>query len=289
MAMAVFHNYDQKALDGEFNNRAKVTNLGHKALQSDGSDRAKAQFSTRLDVPYGASSAELVDIYLPDSEGPHPIHIFFHGGYWVSNSKDDFGFVALPLVPRGVIVVVVEYTLIPTVTMAKLIHQCRAAVAWTWQNARDFGGDRNNITMSGHSAGGQIVAMMMATDWAALDAGLPADMIRGGCGISGIYDLEPVQLSYLNNDLGLTPEVARAFSPNLLEPRVHAPLLLPVGGDEGPEYIRQSEEMASAWVVKGFNARAWIMPGHNHFDTINQFLDTESDLSCAVLSQIGLE
>jgi len=289
MATAVFYDYDQEALDREFNNRAKVTNLGHKVLQSDGSDRAKAQFSTRIDVPYGAAPAELVDIYLPDSDGPRPIHMFFHGGYWVSNTKEDFGFVALPFVPKGAVVIVVEYSLIPTVTMAELIHQCRSAIAWTWQNADDFGGDRDNITMSGHSAGGQIVAMMMATDWSALDAALPADLIRGGCGISGVYDLEPVQLSYLNDDLGLTPETARAFSPTLLEPRGRAPLLLPVGGDEGPEYIRQSEEMASAWAAKGRDARAWIIPGHNHFATINQFLDPDSDLSCAVLSQMGIE
>jgi arylformamidase len=289
MAAAVFHDYDQEALDREFNNRAKVENLNHKTLQSDGSESAKAQFSLQVDVAYGPGPAEVVDIYLPDGDGPHPIHLFFHGGYWVSNTKDDFGFVALPFVPHGAIVVVVEYGLIPTVTMSELIDQCRASVAWTWRNAGTFGGDPNNITMSGHSAGGQIVAMMMATDWPAFDSDVPDDVIRGGCGISGVYDLEPVRLSYLNDDLGLSPEAARANSPPLLEPRVRAPLLLPVGGDEGPEYIRQSEEMASAWAASGLDAQAWIMPGHNHFATINQFLDPDSDLSRAVRLQMGID
>lgn len=152
MATAVFRDFDQKALDWEYNNRGRVTNTPElKAAQSAGSDQAKAQFNTRLDVPFGPGATELVDIYLPDGDGPHPIHVFFHGGYWKSNTKDDFGFVALPFVPHGAVVVVVEYGLVPVVSMEELIRQCRAALAWTWHNAQDFNGDRDNITISGKS------------------------------------------------------------------------------------------------------------------------------------------
>ena len=289
MAQAVFHDYDQQALDREYDNRAKVPNVAHKTHQTVGSELAKARFATRLDVAFSPDPAELVDIYLPEGDGPSPIHVFFHGGYWISNTKDDFGFVALPFVPHGAVVVVVEYALIPSVTMAELIRQCRAALAWTWRNAESFGGDRGNITVSGHSAGGHIAVMMMATDWPGFDPALPAEPIRAGCGISGVYDLEPVRLSYLNDDLRLTPESAREFSAVLLEPRVRAPLLLPVGGDEGPEFIRQSQDMATAWAAKGLDARSWIMPGHNHFLTINQYLDADSDLARAVRSQMGID
>jgi len=288
MATAVFRDFDKEALDREYDNRGKVANTAHKTLQTAGSDLAKSQFRTRLDVPYGAGPAELVDMYLPDGDGPHPIHLFFHGGYWISNTKDDFGFAALPFVPHGAVVIIVEYALIPTVTMAELIRQCRAAIAWTWHNAESFAGNRDNITISGHSAGGHIAAMMLATDWPEFDAALPADPIRAAFGISGIYDMEPVQLCFLNDDLCLTSEVAQAFSPMLLEPRVRASLVLPVGGDEGPEYIRQSEEMAAAWSAKGMDARAWIMPDHNHFATINQFLDPDSDLSRAVRAHMAI-
>lgn len=288
MAEAVFRDFDQEALDREYNNRGKITNTAHKTLQTEGSNRAKGQFQTRLDVPYGDGPEERVDLYLPEGDGPNPIHLFFHGGYWISNTKNDFGFAALPFVPHGAVVIVVEYALIPTVTMAELIRQCRAAVAWTWRNADSFGGDRDNITVSGHSAGGHIAAMMLATGWTDFDNALPAEPIRAACGISGVYDLEAVRLSYLNDDLGLTPEAARAFSPVVLEPRVRAALLLPVGGDEGPEYLRQSDDMATAWEAKGLDARAWVMPDHNHFATINQFLDPDSDLSRAVRAQMGI-
>lgn len=289
MASAVFRDYDQKKLDWEYNNRAKVPNTEElKAAQSAGSDQAKAQFTTRLDVPFGPSATERVDIYLPDGDGPHPIHVFFHGGYWKSNTKDDFGFVALPFVPHGAVVVVVEYGLIPDVSMAELIRQCRAALAWTWREAASFNGDRDNITVSGHSAGGHITVMMLATDWPEFDARLPAAPIRAGCGISGVYDLEPVRLSFQNDELGFTPDVVRDFSTILLEPRVRVPLLLPAGGDEGPEFIRQSEDMAAAWGSKGMDVRAWILPGHNHFTTINRFLDPDSELSRAVRAQMGI-
>ncbi len=289
MASAVFRDYDQKTLDWEYNNRGKVPNTEElKAAQSAGSDQAKAQFDTRIDVPFGPGATERLDIYLPDGDGPHPIHVFFHGGYWKSNTKDDFGFVALPFVPYGAVVVVVEYGLIPDVSMAELIRQCRAALAWTWREAASFNGDRDNITVSGHSAGGHITVMMLATDWPGFDDGLPAAPIKAGCGISGVYDLEPVRLSFQNDELGFTPDVVRDFSTILLEPRVRAPLLLPVGGDEGPEFVRQSEDMAAAWRPKGMDVRAWILPGHNHFTTINHYLDPDSDLSRAVRAQMGM-
>jgi len=288
MTETVFRNFDQEALDREYNNRGKVANTDHKIYQSDGSKRAKAAFKTKFNVSYGDGPDELLDLYLPTRAGPHPVHLFFHGGYWISNTKDDFGFAALPFVERGIAVVVVEYGLIPSVTMAGLLNHCRSALAWTWKNAERFGGDVNNITLSGHSAGGHIVAMLMATNWPEFDPEMPLEPIKAGCGISGVYDLEPVRLSFLNKDLGLTAATARMFSPVLLEPEVRAPLLLPVGGDEGPEYIRQSMDMAEAWVTKGVDAKVWVMPDCNHFDTINQFLDPASELSNAVRSQVGV-
>ena len=133
--------------------------------------------------------------------------------------------------------------------MDELVRQCRAGLGWVYRNAESFGGDPDRIFISGHSAGGHLVAIMMATKWPGLDAQSPAlrgDLIKGGCGISGLYDLEPIRLCFLNEDLNLNKKVADRNSPVQLWPAGPAPLVLAVGGEEGPEYLRQSEDLAAA-------------------------------------------
>ena len=60
------------------------------------------------------------------------------------------------------------------------------------------------------------------------------------------------------------------------------------GGLEGHGFVRQSEDLAAIWRGLGIDARAWVMPGHHHFSTINEYLKPESDLSRAVRTQMGL-
>ncbi len=289
MAEPVFRSYDQEALDWEYNNRGKVPDTAEcKAAQISGSDEAKAQYHTLLDHRFGSGSTDLLDIYHGESIGPRPVHVFFHGGYWKSNTKNDFGFVAKPFVPYGVTTVVVEYPLIPGVRMDTLIERCRTAMAWVWRNAAEMDCDPDNITVSGHSAGGHITAMLASTDWPSYAEDLPADLVKAGCGISGVYDLEPVRLSFQNDDLQFSPKEAEEFSPVLMTPSRVAPLLLPVGGDEGPEFVRQSEDLASTWSAQGHDVSAWVMQGKHHFTTINEYLDSESTLSKTVRAQIGV-
>ena len=97
-----------------------------------------------------------------------------------------------------------------------------AAVAWVHRHATEWGGDPDRISISGHSAGGHLVTMLLATDWPAL--GVPADVVKSGCAISGLYDLEPIRLCYLNQVLALTSEVAQRNSPVLLAPSRPTPL-----------------------------------------------------------------
>jgi arylformamidase len=287
MSKPVFLHYDGESLDREYDNRAKVADFAaHLAAFEADSACARRELECRLDVPFGPCEAEVLDVF---PAGPDaPVHLFIHGGYWRALDKRDFSYVANALVPAGAAAVVINYALMPAVTMDELVRQCRAALSWTWRNAASFGGDPERIHVSGHSAGGHLVAMLLATDWPAFEHGMPVDTVRSGVGISGLYDLEPIRLCFLNDDLGLDPDTCARNSPTLLERRCRGPLLLPVGGDEGPEYLRQTETLAGAWAGLGEPPRPMVMPGRNHFSIAAELARGDSDLSRALLAQMGL-
>jgi arylformamidase len=286
MGETVFFGYDRAALDREYDNRGKVANYAeYIACYPAESARTRDTLPARLDLRYGPTPGETLDVFLPEGSGPWPVHVFVHGGYWRSLDKEDFSFVARAFQPAGVLVAVINYALIPTVDMDELVRQVRASVAWLHRNAGALGGDPARLTVSGHSAGGHLVAMLMSTDWGRF-GGLPDDVVKAGCGISGLYDLEPIRLCYLNETLGLTVETARRNSPVHLVPAAAGRLLLPVGAKEGDEYHRQSESLAAAWRRRGLAVEVMDMAGHDHFSIITELGDAETPLSRAILHQI---
>ena len=289
MGETVFFGYDQAALDREYNNSGNVANAAEYLTRYPAdSARTRDELPARLDLRYGPAPGETLDLFLPDGGGPAPVHVFVHGGYWRALGKADFSFVARGLQPAGVLVAVIDYALIPTVDMDELVRQVRASVAWLHRNAAAFGGDPRRITVSGHSAGGHLAAMLMATDWARF-AGLPPDVVKAACGISGLYDLEPIRLSYLNETLALTPEMARRNSPvHGVPAQAGGPLLLAVGELEGDEYHRQTESLAAAWQRRGLVAGVMDMAGHDHFSIVTELGSPATPLSRAILRQMAL-
>ncbi len=287
MSKPIFLHYDRQALDREYDNRAKVADSAERlAGYARASADARDALECVLDVPYGPAAGETLDLF-PAGPGA-PVHVFVHGGYWRALDKADFSYVAGPLVAAGALTAVINYALMPAVTMDELVRQCRASIAWLWHNVERFGGDRERIHVSGHSAGGHLVAMMMATDWPAFDAALPRDLVRGGVGISGLYDLEPIRLCFLNDELSMDEATCARNSPVLLARRCVGPLVLPFGADEGPEYRRQSEALAAAWGAGAEPPRATALAGHDHFSVVEELADADSALTETLVDQMGL-
>ena len=157
------------------------------------------------------------------------------------------------------------------------------ALAWLYGNVADFRGDPGMITLSGHSAGGHLVAMALATDWPGA-YGLPADLIKGAVAISGLFDLAPFPYSYLQPQIQLTWDQVRRNSPIGLIPEQGPPLTVAVGGAESAEFLRQSKDYLAAWQAKGLTG-TWLAPeGANHFTVLEGFADPESALCRTILA-----
>ena len=260
----------QEELDREYNPSLSVPQAGTIAERwAAESDTAKRFAGAALDVRYGPTRAEYLDIF-PAGAGS-PVHVFIHGGYWRRFSARDFAFLGPLLVGAGFTAVIVNYDLCPRVTIDEIVREVRAALAWTYHHAAELGGDPERISVSGHSAGGHLTAMALATDWAgAYD--LPADLIEAALPISGLFDLGPFPYTYLQPALQLDWGQVRRNSPILLQPRHACPVTVAVGGAESEEFRRQSRAYTDHLGSQGRGARYLEIPARNHFDVLDGFL-----------------
>jgi arylformamidase len=278
----------QEELDAEYNLTAIFPEAAasYEAFCERESERVRSELDHRLNVPFGPTLAEHVDLY-PVGENA-PVLIYVHGGFWCLRTSREFGFVARGPVSKGVATVIVNYDLCPRVTIDEIVRQTRATVAWVYENAHSFGGDAGRIHVAGHSAGGHLVAMLLATDWEG-EYGLPDDVVKSAAAISGLYDLAPFPYTFLQPQIQLGWDQVLRNSPILHIPEAAPPLLVVYGEDETAEFKRQSEAYLGAWRANGLGGERLLLAGKNHYDAIDGFLDAGSPLCSAVLGQMGIQ
>lgn len=271
---SIYHGMDQAALDTGYNNSLAVANSN--ALLNDFDQRSaalRASYSQRLDVPYGPAPRNRIDYFAADKPGP--LLVFIHGGYWQMRAKETFSFLAAGPLAHGMHVALVGYTLAPDATLTQIVAEVRAGIAWLKQHGGEFGADTERMIVSGWSAGGHLTALCVDEPG-----------VIGGVAISGIYDLEPIRLSYLNNKLQLSDAEEKSLSPLLL-PLSPRPLTLVYGSDELPELQRQSEQ---------FGAARNALPGvllplaqRNHFTILNELASPDGAITRAVCAIAGVD
>lgn len=258
---AIYRGMDRATLDAAYNNTAAVgipRRDQYVAGWSARSDAIRRSAKARLDIAYGATPRERLDFF-PCGRPGAPTVVYIHGGYWQFNDKEPYAFFGESLLPAGFNLVLVEYTLAPAARMDRIVAEIRRSLAWVIDHAGELGVDPARVFVAGHSAGGHLTAMAMNEP-----------RVAGGIAISGIFDLEPIRLNYLNEKLGLDVAEAQRNSPMLHLPSRAAPLVVTVGLDELPELVRQSKEYAEAWQKAGLKGRYLPVPGHEHFSILEE-------------------
>ena len=271
----------QEALDREYNAVAASADAQARlAGWQARSVRVLEQMEVRRGLRYGPTRAEHLDFF-PAGSGT-PLHIFLHGGYWRRFAAADFAFLAPAITEAGISLANVNYALCPEVPISEIVRQVRAAVAWCFDRAEALGIDRQRITISGHSAGGQLVAMALATDWpGAYD--LPAEILKGGIAISGLFDLAPLRFTWLQPALQLDGDEILRSSPIHHIPHRAPPLTVVVGGAETAEFRRQSRDFLAAWRAAGLDGHWLEPPGLDHFTVLEELERSDSELFGALL------
>jgi len=257
--MSLYRGMDRAALDAAYNNSAAVADsAGFIARWEEKSAALRHALPEHLDLRYGAAPRARLDFFTAGTKGA-PTLLFIHGGYWQRNAKEMFSFIASGPLALGINVALLGYTLAPEARLDSIVDECRNGLAWLHGHLAQLGADPRRLFLSGWSAGGHLTAMLM-----------DMPVVRGALAISGIYDLEPIRLNYLNEKLHLDEREDERNSPIRHLPDHAPPLIIAVGGDELPELYRQSESYFAAWQEEGLAGVFLPLPGCHHYTVLEE-------------------
>ena len=273
----LYRGMDHAQLDAADDNRAAVQDFGEIRAGWDArAARVRQEHARHLDLAYGDSPRERLDLFLAANPNA-PTVAFIHGGYWQlpNSDKENYAFLAEGILPNDVNLAMIEYTLAPAARMDRIVAEVRRAVGWLDEHLADYGADPSRLYVAGHSAGAHLTAMVM-----------PLRAVRGGIAISGLFDLEPIRLNYLNEKLGLDVAEAERNSPLLHLPPTAGELIVTYGALELAELQRQSVEYARTWAEQGLPGHLLPIDGANHFTVLEELASRDGALTRELLRMV---
>lgn len=283
MSDRVYLDYDQAQLDAQINLRARwPEHEAYFAKWAAESAAFRAERTGRLDLRYGPTAGQSLDLF-PVGGGPAPLIAFIHGGYWQALDKSDFSYLGAAFLDQGIAYASLNYDLAPETRIGEMVAQVRRAFAWLQAEAPSLGIDPRRILALGHSAGGHLAAMALATDWQA-DFGLAEPALAAAGSISGIYDLEPMRLCYQQPVLQIDAATVREMSPLRIAPPPGARVVCAVGGEETDEFLRQQKAFAAAWRREGAELEELVIEARTHFSILDLLLEPEHPLTARLIA-----
>lgn len=231
------------------------------------------------ELRYGDSDTQTIDLVTPSrSDGPSPLVVFIHGGYWQQLSKMDSFFAAADCIALGFAFAAVDYTLAPHASLDQIVDECRSALTLLASSASEYNIDPDRIVVTGSSAGAQLAAMT--------SLGEPTERPAALALISGIFELEPLLGTYVNDPLQLDVEAAHRNSPLRAELADMPETVIAYGDNETAQFKRQSAAMASALQTAGVAVTEIEIRGRNHFDVVFDLCDERTPLGRAVVDLV---
>jgi arylformamidase len=264
--ITMWKNLTQEQLDRAYNNSLAVENS---AEIIDGwiqaSAKVRGRISGDLDISYDSDPRQSYDYF---SAGVNaPIIVFIHGGYWQFRCKDDFTFIVPPLIELGISVCLLGYRLAPQVKLGEIILDIRNGLDALEGRIREERGSFPGFCLVGWSAGAHLVASV-----------LDKESVNTGIGISGVYDLEPIRYSYLNEKLQLDEESSNTYSPILWKSHFDKPINLFVGGSELPEIQAQTMNFYEYRKMNDQSGSFKVLNGLNHYTIFDSLMNPAGHL-----------
>jgi dienelactone hydrolase len=253
-------------LDAAYNNSAAVANSADKlAAWTARSAVTRARPGALLDLAYGPRPRNRIDLFRC-GRAHAPLLVFIHGGYWQRNAKEMFACMMEGPLARGFDAALIGYTLAPEATLTQIVAEARAAIRWLRVEATRHGAAAGKLLVSGWSAGGHLTAMVL-------------DHCDAGLAISGVFDIEPCRLNYLNDKLRLSAEEQIALSPIRQLPASSPPLVIAFGTAELPELQRQSSAYDAARKAARLPSEPLPLAGHDHFSILEELANPSGKLT----------
>ena len=279
--MNVYKHYNQEQLNNQYNTRLQEPGYaGYFDRWERVSGQTAEQNTIMKEISFGDHPEERLDIF--PSNIPHSkTLVYIHGGYWHLLDKVMFHFLAEHFLKYNVTTVFINYPLAPRSSIDEIVVSCRKALRWLHNNIVRFNGDPAELYLLGHSAGGHLASMMLVEE--------EAKFLRAVISLSGLFRLEPVMLSHLNDSIGMDRENVLKNSPVFLTPAFDCPLLLVTGTDESDELKAQSEELYQCWKNKFSNIHLLKLPQKNHYSILDAVIEKDSALRDAIHELMNID